>query len=123
MRSMVLESAFGKTPQLLAFFEQGFDVEQGVFEAELRGVDDADVSCWVAFSQHPAQGVDQTRSVVLACIYGPRLKMRIVDSPIGRRYERTRGPGLIHPCVVQMSGEVIPAPTRWAGRRRLVKGD
>ena len=66
MRSVILETAFGETPQLLALFEQRFDIEQRVFEAELRGVYDADMSRWVAFSQHPAHGVDQAGSVVLA---------------------------------------------------------
>jgi hypothetical protein len=96
---MILETAFGETPQLLAFFEQGFDVEQGIFEAELRRVDNADVPRWVAFSQHPAHGVDQAGSVVLAyrddiCGCEP------LDSPIGRRHKRTWAPHLVHAGIV-----------------------
>ena len=122
MRAVILKSAFGETPQLLALFEQGFDVEQGVFEAELRGVNDANMSRWIAFSQHPAHGVDQAGSVVLAYredICGCEL----LDSPIGRRHERARGPRLIHSGIVKMPCKVIPAPARWAGRRRCAKID
>ena len=63
--TLVLEASSGEWPLLLVLLEEWRDVEHRSFVQELRCIDDADMSSYIAFLQHHRNDPNETKIAAL----------------------------------------------------------